>query len=246
VRLPVFLIETQSLTAGPVAQLSGDEAHHATKALRMQVGERLVVTDGMGKSAEAEVTGTGNALEIRLDAVHVEPHPDLEFTVVQALPKADRGELAVELLTEVGVNTIVPWQAARNIAVWRDEKKRTRGQQRWESAARAAAKQSRRVWWPKVAELMNTSEVASLISQSELGVVLHEGAQEPLINLQLPAKGRVTLVVGPEGGLNEAELALLRDAGAHVCVLGPTVLRTSTAGAVSAAVLMSQSMRWSR
>jgi len=242
----VFLIETQSLTAGPLAQLSGDEAHHALKALRMRVGERLIVTDGMGKSAEAEVTGTGSVLDIRLDAAQDEPQPDLEFTVVQALPKAERGELAVELLTEVGVNTIVPWQAARSVAVWRDERKRTRGHQKWESAARAAAKQSRRVWWPKVAGLTNTFEVAALLSQSDLAIVLHESAEQPLVALQLPCEGRITLVVGPEGGLDETELAQFRDASAQVCAVGPTVMRTSTAGAIGAAVLMSKSMRWSR
>jgi len=242
----VFLIDQQSLTAGPLAHLDGDEAHHAIKALRMKVGERLVVTDGRGKSAEAEVTATGSALDIRLDPVQEQPPPDLEFTVVQALPKGDRGELAVELLTEVGVDTIVPWQAARSVAVWRDEKKQARGQQKWESAARAAAKQSRRVWWPKVDEVMSTSDVSKLISRSDVAIVLHEGANDRLADQQLPGQGRVTLVVGPEGGLDEAEVAQFREAGATHCVVGPTVMRTSTAGAVSAAVLMSQSMRWSR
>jgi len=242
----VFFIDQQSLAAGPLAQLGADESHHAIKALRMKVGERLIVTDGMGKSAQAEVIATGAALDIRLDAVSNEPPPDLQFTVVQALPKSDRGELAVELLTEVGIDTIVPWQAARSVAVWRDEKKRARGQLKWESAARAAAKQSRRVWWPKVADVIDTSDVAGLIRGSDAAIVLHEAANDRLTGQPLPREGRITLVVGPEGGLDDVEVARFREAGATLCVAGPTVMRTSTAGAVAAAVLMSQSMRWSR
>lgn len=242
----MFFVEAQPMAAGSSLQISGDEAHHAMKALRMQAGERLIVTDGMGKSAEAVITGIGTQLDIQLGTVHNEPRPALEFTVVQALPKSDRGELAVELLTEVGVNSIVPWHSARCVSVWRDDKKRMRGQQKWQSSARTAAKQSRRVWWPQVHEVVDTSQVEELVGKSDVAVVLHEGAQQSLVEVQAPLSGLVTLMVGPEGGLDDAEVARLSNAGAQVCRMGPTVMRTSTAGAVGVAVLMSKSARWSR
>ena len=166
----MFFVEAQPMAAGSSLQISGDEAHHAMKALRMQAGERLIVTDGMGKSAEAVITGIGTQLDIQLGTVHNEPRPALEFTVVQALPKSDRGELAVELLTEVGVNSIVPWHSARCVSVWRDDKKRMRGQQKWQvggSNRRQAV--ASRVVAAEWHEVVDTSEVEQLVGQKRCG-----------------------------------------------------------------------------
>ncbi len=164
--------------------------------------------------------------------------------VVQALPKGDRGELAVEVLTEVGVSTIVPWAASRSVAVWRGERA-AKSLARWRSTAREAAKQARRSWFPVVEELASTPDVVALLAGADLAVVLHEGARAPLASVDVPATGRVVVVVGPEGGLSDDEVTAFSDAGGLPVRLGAEVLRTSTAGVAAVAALLSRTPRWS-
>jgi 16S rRNA (uracil1498-N3)-methyltransferase len=245
VSLPVHLVP--SLDGGGVADevtVEGDEAHHAVAVRRLRVGERVVLTDGRGRSVTAEVSSTGKRVFTAVAAdVFVAPAPAPELVVVQALPKGDRGELAVEVLTEVGASVLVPWAAARCVAVWKGERA-ARSLARWRATAREAAKQARRAWFPEVAELASTADVASLVVGADLVVVLHEEAAEPLAAVPVPAEGRIVVVVGPEGGLTDDEVATFVAAGGRAVRLGPEVLRTSTAGVVAAAALLARTPRW--
>jgi 16S rRNA (uracil1498-N3)-methyltransferase len=162
---------------------------------------------------------------------------------VQALPKGDRGQLAVELATELGVDRIVPWAAARCVTRWREDRVE-KGLAKWRAAARAAAKQSRRPRVPEVGELMTTRQVCGELADVDLALVLHEQARRPLSGVEVPDSGTVAVVVGPEGGLTDGEVVALRAAGAQPVRLGPEVLRTSTAGAAALAAL-SVRTRWS-
>jgi 16S rRNA (uracil1498-N3)-methyltransferase len=164
--------------------------------------------------------------------------------VVQAVPKGDHADRAVDLLTEIGADVIVPWAAERNVVAWRGDR-RTRGVERWRAISRAAAKQSRRLRFPDVAGLHTTADVAGLVRDASLAVVLHESATARLAGVAVPATGSIVVVVGPEGGIADAELAVFEAAGAAVVRLGPTVLRTSSAGAAAAAVILSLTPRWS-
>ena len=172
---------------------------------------------------------------------HPEPAPAL--VVVQALPKGDRGELAVEMLTEVGVARVVPWAAARSVAVWKGERAE-KSLARWRATAREAAKQARRPWHPDVDPLATTADVVALLAGADLAVVLHEAAAEPLAAVEVPDAGTVVVVVGPEGGLTGDELAAFAEAGARSVRLGAEVLRTSTAGPAAVAALLSRTSRW--
>ena len=172
------------------------------------------------------------------------PAPQPRIVVVQALPKGERGETAVETLTEVGVDVIVPWQAERCVARWTGDKVQ-RGQSKWAATARAAGKQARRAWLPEVAPLARTADVEALVASAACAIVLHEEAARPLRDIGLPADGDVVLIVGPEGGVSQAELDRFTAAGAHLALLGPTVMRTSTAGTVAAAVVLAATPRWS-
>ncbi len=241
--LPVFLIDPDRLRSdGPVV-LDGPEGRHAALVRRVGVGEQVEVADGLGVVARCQVVeARRDALTLQVLRREREPAPTPRIVVAQALPKGERGERAVEAMTEVGVDEIVPWSAARCVTQWRGERA-AKGLARWRSTAREAAKQSRRRWLPTVAELADTAEVAARVHAAALAVVLHERADEPLPG-SVPAGGEVVLVVGPEGGLAEDELATFAAAGARTCRLGPTVLRTSTAGVVGAAVLLSRSGRW--
>lgn len=238
---PVFLADDLS---GAHVLLTGPEGHHAATVRRLRTGEVVDVVDGLGTRATCVVTGVAKDL-VRLDvtARSSEQAPAPRLVLAQALAKGDRGELAVEAMTEVGVDEIVPWAATRSVVQWRGERG-AKGLERWRSTAREAAKQSRRAWLPVVPAAACTATVCKRVGAARLALVLDDGAQLPLAALDVPSTGEVVMVVGPEGGVTSDELTAFTDAGAVACRLGPTVLRTSTAGVVAAAVLLARSGRW--
>ena len=240
---PVFWAARDELQQD-IILLSGPEGRHAAAVRRLHAGERADVGDGAGLIAECVVTAcSGAGLELAVRARREVPRPDPLITVVQAIPKGDRGELAVEEMTEVGVDRIVPWAAARCVPVWRAERG-ARSLTRWRVTAREAAKQSRRAWIPEVTEPASAADVAEVITRAACAIVLEPGAAQSLGRLSPPESGDLVVIVGPEGGITDSEHAAFRSAGATSCHLGPTVLRTSTAGTVAAAVLLSRSGRW--
>ena len=243
---PVFWSPQAGLVAaGARVVLDGAEGHHAAVVRRLRAGERLLLTDGAGTAAECVVLEVGrDQLTATVESVAAEAAPAPRLVVVQALPKGDRGEIAVETLTEVGVDVIVPWAAARCVTQWKDQRG-AKALERWRGTAREAAKQSRRVWWPEVDGVATTAEVAALIAAAALGLVLHEGAEASLGAVAVPGSGSVVVVVGPEGGLTDDERAAFGAAGATSVRMGPSVLRTSTAGTAAAAVLLAATPRWS-
>jgi 16S rRNA (uracil1498-N3)-methyltransferase len=247
VSLPVHWVASLAgVRPGDTVQVDGDEAHHAVAVRRLRVGEGLVLTDGAGTTVTGTVAATGKRdLSVDVTGVHAAPVPDPALVVVQALPKGDRGELAVEVLTEVGVSTIVPWAAARSVAVWRGERA-AKSLARWRSTAREAAKQARRSWFPEVAQMASTTDVASLVERADLAVVLHEEAAGTLAPLDVPVTGTIVVIVGPEGGLTDDEVEAFAGAGAVPVRLGAEVLRTSTAGLAACAALLSRTPRWER
>jgi 16S rRNA (uracil1498-N3)-methyltransferase len=243
--LPVHLVPSLTgTTVGSSVEVTGDEAHHAVAVRRLRVGESVVLTDGAGTSVTGQVVSTGKRVfEVTVVSVSSVAAPEPAVVVVQALPKGDRGELAVEVLTEVGVAEVVPWAAARSVAVWKGERA-TRSLARWRSTAREAAKQARRAWFPVVTDLASTADVVALVGAAELVVVLHEEASAPLSSLTVPSSGRIVVVVGPEGGLSDEEVAAFVAAGATPVRLGAEVLRTSTAGVAAVAALLARTPRW--
>lgn len=240
---PVFLVSPGDLTAGTVT-LSGPEGHHAAAVRRLRPGERADLTDGAGTIANCTVMSVArDSVALQVQAVHQVPPPDPRITVVQGLPKGDRGELAVELMTEVGVDAIVPWAAQRSVARWQGDRG-ARSLAKWRATARESSKQSRRPWLPEVPPLATLPDVAKRTSTATRAVVLEADAESPLSAVALPAHGEIVLIVGPEGGITPAERTALAEAGAIEARLGPTVLRTSTAGAAAAAVLLTCTARW--
>lgn len=240
---PLFLAATAEL-AGDRVTLSGPEGHHAARVRRVSAGEAVEVTDGEGLLVSGRVAVvSGDTVSVDVVARRRLPPPAPRLVVVQALPKGERGELAVELMTEVGVDVVVPWAAARCVVQWRGERG-ARARSRWAAHAREAGKQAHRAWLPRVTELASTADVSALLAPAAVAVVLHESASVPLSRVALPRDGDVVLVVGPEGGLTDDEVAGFAAAGAQACRLGDTVLRTSTAGVAAAAVVLARSGRW--
>jgi 16S rRNA (uracil1498-N3)-methyltransferase len=242
VSAPVFWAPLDGpVEVGGTLVVSGAEGRHAAVVRRLRAGEALVVTDGAGRAATCVVRSVaGDELTVAVESFEVAAAP----TPRLALPKGERGETAVETMTEVGVDVIVPWAASRCVTRWQGERG-ARSLERWRGSARAAAKQSRRTWWPQIRPLATTADVERLLSAAALGVLLHEAATAPLAEASVPTSGDVVVVVGPEGGLDDAELDQLSAAGGAPLRLGPAVLRTSTAGTAAAAVLLARAGRWS-
>lgn len=244
---PVFLVGPAALDGSPSRiTLDGPEGRHAVSVRRLQPGEEVVLTDGAGQGAYGRVAAVRgkDELDVDVDGVRVEDEPSPRITVVQALPKGDRGELAVETMTEAGVDAIVPWAAGRCVTQWRGERG-AKSLAKWRSTAREAAKQARRLRFPSVAELVTTRQVAALLGGAQFAGVLHEEGSAALAAAPLPSAGSLVLVVGPEGGVAPEELAAFAEAGALAYRLGPTVLRTSTAGVAATALLLTRTGRWS-
>jgi 16S rRNA (uracil1498-N3)-methyltransferase len=258
---PVFLAGTAELERDSIT-LTGAEGRHAATVRRLSAGERADVTDGAGTIAECTVTRTGpGVIELAVLSKRTIPAAEPRIVVVQAIPKGDRGELAVEIMTEVGVDEVIAWQAERSVARWRGDRgdrgdgvgRGDRGSRadragkalaRWQATAREAAKQSRRAWIPEVTGPERTPAVARRVAAADLAILLEPGAEAAFGSLAIPHRGEIVVIVGPEGGVSPAESDALTGAGAVPARLGPTVLRSSSAGAVAAALALAGSGRW--
>ena len=234
----VFLIEQLGQpSVGDRVRLDGAEGRHAVKVRRIRAGEWLVLADGHGRGVRGTVVEVeASALAVEVAEIVSAPESALRWVAAQALAKGDRDELAIEMLTEVGIDEVIPWQAARSIARWSADRVE-RGVGRWRSTVREAAKQSRRLRVPEVADPVDTRRLADRVAAAELALILHEEATEPISDLTLPTAGEVLLIIGPEGGIAPDELARLTEAGGRQVSLGDTVLRTSSAGVVALAAL---------
>ena len=241
---PLFLVE--ALPTGARHTLDGPEGHHAATVQRLRAGETLILADGRGGSA------TGRVTEVRKGSVDVEivgrehvPAADPRLVVAQGIAKGDRGELAVQAMTEIGVDEILPWAAARSVAQWRGDRG-GKSREKWVATAREAAKQARRAWLPVVGgdPDCSTKQVAARLAEATAAFVLHEEASESLTSAALPGSGDIVLVIGPEGGISEAEAETFVAAGATAVRLGREVLRTSTAGVAALSVLSARLGRW--
>lgn len=240
---PLFLAPLDAPEVGQQVTLTGAEGHHAAAVRRIKVGEIVCVSDGNGTAVRGPVVGGDKgSITVLVAEVLRDPARRLRYVAVQALPKGDRAEAAVEMLTELGVDEIVPWQASRSVVRWTPERVE-RGLTRWRTTAREAAKQSRRFRVPTVSMPITTAELALRIEQTALTVVLHEVAETPLAKLALPKSGEVMFIVGPEGGLTDEEVAGFVAAGGQTALIADAVLRTSTAGVVALAQLQALSTR---
>ncbi|MBY3555536.1 16S rRNA (uracil(1498)-N(3))-methyltransferase [Modestobacter lapidis] len=238
---PLFLVDEVPDTH--VLTVAGAEGRHAVEVLRLTTGERVRVGDGRGLVADGTVVSAGpGGLQVQVTVRHEVPAPTPSLVLVQALPKGDRGPLAVELATELGVDRIVPWTAARCVTRWREDRTE-KGLAKWRAAARAASKQARRPRLPEVTEPMSTRQVCGFLGDVDLALVLHEQARRPLAGVPVPAEGTVVVVVGPEGGLTDGEVVAFLAAGAEPVRLGAEVLRTSTAGAAALAAISTKT-KW--
>jgi 16S rRNA (uracil1498-N3)-methyltransferase len=235
---PLFHKDNLVAEVGSLVELDGPEGKHAVQVRRMRLGEAVQVSDGKGirvRGTVAEVSGS--TLKLLVTEVIKEASPSRQITLVQALAKGDRDELAIQAATELGAMGIIPWQASRSISRW-DGPKIAKGQARWQQIVSEAAKQSLRAYTPEVKNIVDSKDLAGLVSSFDLVLVLDTSATATVAGAGIPSSGSIALVVGPEGGIEQSELDALQAAGAKLVSLGANVLRTSTAGPALIAALM--------
>lgn len=222
--------------------LTGSEAKHA-HVKRIEVGEHIVLTDGAGTTCETKVVAI-SPQEVRGEVVDTHHHrpPTPRVTIVQAIPKSERAELAVDLAVQGGADAIVPWISHRTIARW-PANKQAKQVAKWQHQAEASAKQARRAWVPHVHTPVTTNQLKDLLAEGDVEkqvLVLHEDAATPISKLTFDED--VWLLVGPEGGIGADELELL---GAQAVSLGPEVLRTASAAFAGLCAIGVLTHRWS-
>ena len=235
---PLFHKDSLVAEVGSLVELDGPEGKHAVQVRRMREGEAIQLSDGKGLRVRGTVAElSGSTLKLQVTEVIKEELPSRRITLVQALAKGDRDELAIQAATELGATGIIPWQASRSISRW-DGPKIAKGQARWQQIVSEAAKQSLRAYTPEVKNIVDTKELVDLVSSFDLVLVLDTSATATVAGVGIPSSGSIALVVGPEGGIEQSELDALRASGAKLVSLGANVLRTSTAGPALIAALM--------
>ncbi len=239
--LTLFLID--KLENANLIEVSGDEAHHAIKVLRINVGEEILISDGAGNWVRASVeniekkTFTAKVLERGF-----QPEKSPRLIVVQGLPKSDRVKDAIEILVESGVDLIIPWQADRSISKWQKD-----SLDKWQGAVVAATKQSRRFRKPELIDGLSLSQLLEIESENSAVLVMHESATTKLsevVTSKFAGMSEIIIVIGPEGGISESELAVLEGAGAHIVGLGPEVFRSAHAGGAALSAVSALIGRW--
>ena len=242
----MFLAPRADLLEGTQVTLSGPEGRHAVSVVRVKVGEHIDLSDGDGLLIAGRVVEVNKPDELVIEVLEriIDDVVLPRLVVVQAIPKGDRGERAVELLTEVGADAIVPWAASRCIAQWKGDRAE-KALTKWENTAKAAGKQARRSRLPQVTGVATTGDVVSMIAAASGAIVLHEESTTALTDWNPPIDGEIVIVVGPEGGITSDEVEAFRQAGAQIVHMGKSIMRTSTAGAAAVAVLGAVTGRWS-
>jgi 16S rRNA (uracil1498-N3)-methyltransferase len=239
--LTLFLIE--KLGDSSIIEIDGDEAHHAIKVLRIKIGEEILISDGAGNWARASVESIERkSFTAKVIERGYQEAKSPRLAVVQGIPKSDRIKEAIEILVESGVDLIIPWQADRSISKWQKD-----SLSKWESAAFAATKQSRRFRTPEIIEELSLSQLLEIESENSAILVMHESASIKLsevVTSKFADLSEIIIVIGPEGGLTESELALLQSAGAHIVGLGPEVFRSAHAGGAALSAVFALIGRW--
>lgn len=217
--------------------IEGEDYHHIVRVMRMKQGDQIVCVSPNGESAIceiAEITGEQAVADIVQWNVESSELP-IQITIASGLPKGDKLELIIQKGTELGAFGFVPFVAARSIVKW-DEKKSSKKVDRWQKISKEAAEQSHRSHVPEVASPITFSNLVKVAEDFDYKLIAYEeeakqGESSVLFEVlnKMRPKESLIIVFGPEGGLTEKEVAMLKGNGFHSCGLGPRILRTETA-----------------
>ena len=235
--LTLFFVEDLPTQIGQIYEFDNEDATHAVRVLRMKAGDTFMLSDGNGSWSQVKAFAVKKrSLEVEVVASGFQENLPTTITVVQALPKSDRAKEAIELLTEAGVDRIVPWQSSRSIGKASDK---------FSVTAREASKQSRRLRIPEVTDIATTEQICEAIKLSDLAVVFHESSATKLSDaISSHNVAHLLIIIGPEGGITPTELDLFTEAGAKVALMGRPILRSAHAGIAAVAAISALLKVW--
>ena len=219
--------------------ITGENARHISKSLRMKPGEALTLVTPEKEQLECVITAV-NSDSVEVDITSRKPcenEPDVQITLYQALPKGDKMEYIVQKCVELGISRIVPVISARCISR-PDEKSLAKKQARWQKIAKEAAQQSRRGIIPKVDAAVSFKEAAKLCAQNEQNIIFYELGGESVKTLIKNKPESIGIFIGSEGGFEQAEVDLAAQSGAKAATLGKRILRAETAPLAALSVIM--------
>ena len=235
------LFFTDQINNGSTQTLDKDEAHHAIKVLRLNLGEVIKISDGVKKWVSGpiiEISKKELTISVSEKGEFEEKKPEL--VLVQAVTKSDRNKEMLELVIESGVDRIIPWQAERSISKWQSD-----SAQKWEIGIKEACKQARQIRLPKLMPMLTTAGVVQLLNKDAQAIVFHESAVEKFAQLQLAQSlTSIFLIIGPEGGITPNELSIFENSGGKVVRLGEIVLRSAHAGFAAISAVQTKLGRW--
>ena len=235
------LFFSDQISTGQRQVLENEEAHHAIKVLRLNTGEVIKISDGVGNWVSGPIVEIAKKeLFISITERGQIQAAKPELVLVQAITKSDRNKEMLELAVEAGVDRIIPWQSERSISKWQSD-----SEQKWQVGIKQSCKQARQVKLPQLMQVMSTSEVIKSIGEGGFGIVFHEEASTKFSDLTIPnSQSSVYLVIGPEGGVSEQELLSFQNNGSKVVRLGDTVLRSAHAGFAALSAVQTKLGRW--
>ena len=235
------LFFTDQINNGSTQTLDKDEAHHAIKVLRLNLGEVIKISDGVKKWVSGPIIELSKKeLKISVSEKGEFEEKKPELVLVQAVTKSDRNKEMLELVIESGVDRIIPWQAERSISKWQSD-----SAQKWEIGIKEACKQARQIRLPKLMPMLTTAGVVQLLNKDAQAIVFHESASEKFAQMQLnQSLTSIYLIIGPEGGISPNELSVFENSGGKVVRLGETVLRSAHAGFAAISAVQTKLGRW--
>jgi len=235
------LFFTDQINNGSTQSLENDQAHHAIKVLRLNLGEVIQISDGVKNWVSGpiiEISKKKLTISVSEKGEYKDKKPEL--VLVQAVTKSDRNKEMLELVIEAGVDRIIPWQAERSISKWQSD-----SAQKWEIGIKEACKQARQIRLPKLMPMLTTAGVVQLLTKDAQAIVFHESASEKFAQMQLAdSLTSIFLIIGPEGGISPNELSIFENTGCKVVSLGETVLRSAHAGFAAISAIQTKLGRW--
>ena len=240
-----FFVEPSQIQGNHIF-IDGPDVNHIRNVLRMNPGEEVNVTDGSGEKVYRCAIASIGEDKVELNIMWAqEKGMELpsKIYLFQGLPKSDKMELIIQKAVELGVYEIIPMATARAV-VKLDQKKAAAKVKRWQAISESAAKQSKRLLIPEVKEPVKFSEALKLASDLDVRLIPYELAEgmdgtRRIIQSVKPGQS-VAVFIGPEGGFEEAEVELAKEAGFQAIILGRRILRTETAGMTVLSILMYQ------
>ena len=221
--------------------ITGEDAAHISRSLRMRVGEALTLCTADGRRHSCEITAINReTVTVRvISSTECEQEPSVRVSLYIAMMKGDKLDDVIQKAVELGVYEITPFLSARCVSR-PDEKSLVKKQQRWQKIADNAASQSRRGLIPRVNPCIDISQIPEAAERCDKAIVCYECGGAPLRSLISPQQQNIALITGSEGGFEEAEIETLKEAGVSVATLGKRILRAQTApvAALCAAMLL--------